>query len=345
MDGPLPVLDLDRYRQPSLRPAFVAELRAALHEVGFLYLTGHGVDPGLNRSVLDVAGRFFSLPDADRLAIANIGSPQFRGYTPLGTEHTNGRADRRDQVDIGPELPAPVLGPDSPPWLRLRGPNLWPAALPIFRPVLSAWMAAMQDVGRTVLAAVAEVLGQPPDHFHPYLQPHPEDRVKVIRYPAAAGVLEVGGVDDQGVGAHRDNGLLTFIHQDDVGGLEVELGGRFLPVPGRAGAFVLNIGEMLQLLSHGYLRATVHRVVPPPPGPDRLSLAYFYNPAYEATLVPVELPASLACEAPGGASTDASNPILASYGANALKVRLRSHPDVARRHHADLLAAESPDPV
>ena len=43
-----------------------------------------------------------------------------------------------------------------------------------------------------------------------------------------------------------------------------------------------------------------------------------------------------AADAPGGASADPNNPILASYGANALKVRLRSHPDVAARHHADL---------
>lgn len=334
------MLDLNDYLRVQSRPAFVADLGRALHEVGFLYLAGHGIDRQVNGSVLDVAAEFFALPEADRLAMANSNSPQFRGYTPLGTEHTNGRSDWRDQVDIGPELPAAPIGPDSPPWLRLRGPNLWPEALPRFREALSVWMAGMQGVGRTVLEAVAEALGQPADHFHPYLEPHPEDRVKVIRYPAGGRTA-----DDQGVGAHRDNGLLTFIHQDDVGGLEVERDGRFIPVPPRPDAFVLNIGEMLQLLSQGYLRATRHRVVPPPPGRDRLSIAYFFNPAYEATLRPVTLPPALAREAPGGASDDAANPILASYGANALKVRMRSHPDVARRHHADLLAAGATDPA
>ena len=46
----------------------------------------------------------------------------------------------------------------------------------------------------------------------------------------------------------------------------------------------------------------------------------------------------LAAEAPGGESADPDNPILANYGFNTLKVRLRAHPDVAERHHADLLA-------
>ena len=71
-------------------------------------------------------------------------SPQFRGYTRFGHEHTNGRVDLRDQIDIGRELPPPVLGDQDPPWLRLRGPNLWPTALPALRPVMTAWMEALE---------------------------------------------------------------------------------------------------------------------------------------------------------------------------------------------------------
>lgn len=334
-DAALPILDLAAYRDPATATAFVAQLARAGREVGFFYLVGHGVAPSLHDATHRVAAEFFALPEHDRMAIANVNSPQFRGYTPVGTEHTNGLADRRDQVDIGPELPAPRLGADSPLWLRLRGPNLWPAALPEFRTVFAPWMAQMQQVGRTVLRAVAEALGQPPTHFDDTLRPHPEDRIKVIRYPAApAGTVDP--TDGQGVGAHRDGGLLTFIHQDAVGGLEVERDGAFAAAPSVPGALVVNFGEMLQLVSRGYLRATVHRVVTPPAGRDRISIAYFFNPAYEATLRPVMLPAALAADAPGGASVEPNNPILASYGANALKVRLRSHPDVAARHHADL---------
>ena len=109
-------------------------------------------------------------------------------------------------------------------------------------------------------------------------------------------------------------------------------------MPTVPGAFVVNIGEMLQLISGGYFKATVHQVVSPLPGTERYSVAYFFNPKLEANLVPVALPATLAAEAPGGASADPSNPILANYGDNSLKVRLRAHPDVAERHHADLLA-------
>jgi isopenicillin N synthase-like dioxygenase len=80
-------------------------------------------------------------------------------------------------------------------------------------------------------------------------------------------------------------------------------------------------------------------VVSPPPGVERVSLAYFFNPKLEATLAPIELSPELAADAPGGDSVDPTNPILANYGDNSLKVRLRAHPDVAERHHGDLLVS------
>jgi phosphoribosyl-AMP cyclohydrolase len=86
------------------------------------------------------------------------------------------------------------------------------------------------------------------------------------------------------------------VHQDNVGGLQVERDGRLVDVPRRAGAYVVNLGEMLQLVSRGFLRATVHCVVPPPAGVSRLSVAYFFNPRLEATLAPVTLPSALAAQ-------------------------------------------------
>lgn len=341
MTADLPELDLRDYLAGGDgADAFVERLRQAVHEVGFFLLVGHGVDEALLERAPAVAARFFALPEADRHEIDNVRSPQFRGYTRFGHEYTNGRPDLRDQIDIGREQPAPVLGPDDPQWLRLRGPNLWPPALPELRPVMTAWMDALERVGAALLEAMSLALGQRADHFTATVTP-PEVLLKVIRYltppdHAAAGEAAGGG---QGVGAHRDTGFLTFVHQHTVGGLQVERDGEFVDVPVRPDAFVVNIGEMFQLVTHGYFRATVHRVVAPPPGVERVSLAYFYNPKLEATLEPVELAPGLAAGAPGGASVDPANPILANYGDNSLKVRLRAHPDVAAAHHADLLAS------
>jgi len=336
----LPVLDLQPYLadpESAGARAFVDELRQVVHEVGFFYAVGHGVAPALDAEVQDVARRFFDLDEVDRLEIENVRSPQFRGYTRFGHELTNGRVDLRDQIDISHELPPPSLRPGDPAWLRLRGPNLWPSALPGLRPVVTAWMDAMEGVGRELLRAMASALGQRPDAFDAVVTPRPEVLTKVIRYVTPADAAPVGDAPGQGVGAHRDTGFLTFVHQDAVGGLQVERGGAFVDVPQLPGAYVVNVGEMFQLVTRGYFKATVHRVVSPPPGAERISVAYFFNPKLEATLTPVDLPPELAADAHGGESADPSNPILANYGDNSLKVRLRAHPDVAAAHHADLL--------
>ena len=329
----LPILDISGFRSDPDGP-FVEALRDAFHGIGAAYLVGHGVNDELVARVRSVAERFFALPEAERLAIENVHSPQFRGYTRLGNEHTNGLRDLRDQVDVGREQPAPEIGPDDPAWLRLRGPNLWPEGLPEFRAAVSEYNAALEQAGHALMRAVSLALGQPADHFDAMVTP-PEVLTKIIRYPAPSEDFPT----DQGVGAHTDAGFLTLLHQQDgVGGFEAEVYGQWVAVPALPGSFVVNIGELLQLVSNGYFRATPHRVVSPPKGVQRISIAYFFNPSFDAGVAPVTLPAALAAEAPGGESADPENPILANYGFNTLKVRLRAHPDVAERHHADLLA-------
>jgi isopenicillin N synthase-like dioxygenase len=333
----IPVLDISGFladETSAAGQAFAADLVRVCHDVGFLHLTGHGVDPSSSQAVLETAREFFALPEADRMAIVNTNTPYFKGYTRLGMEHTNGLADWRDQIDIGPDhREPPVLGPGDPAWMRLRGPNQWPPALPQMRSTVVAWMDEMAVLGDRVLRALAIGLGQPADLFDELMHPDPEVLVKVIRYPGRA---ERG----QGVGPHHDSGLLTFIHQDDVGGLQVQTAGRFVDAPARPGAFIMNLGEMLQLATDGYLRATRHQVVTPASGADRISVAYFYNPRMEARMRRITLPAAMAAEAVGGQNANPDDPVFDVYGENWLKFRLRSHPDVAERHHADLLRAD-----
>jgi isopenicillin N synthase-like dioxygenase len=100
------------------------------------------------------------------------------------------------------------------------------------------------------------------------------------------------------------------------------------------GAFVVNIGELLEVATDGYLKATVHRVISPLIGSDRISIPFFYSPALDATIPVLTLPEEL--HAPG-ITVDPENPIFATYGENSLKSRMRAHPDVAAIHHADLL--------
>lgn len=328
----LPVLDLSLLDQgPDHAADFREQLRRATHDVGFFFLTGTGVSAELRTQLHSAARRFFELPEADKLAIENIRSPHFRGYTRIGGERTQGEVDWREQIDIGPERAA-VTDPDAPDYARLIGPNLWPDAQPELREIVARWQRELTRVARTLLRAWAEALGAPSDFFDAHFG-EPSTLLKIVRYPGTDAPEP-----QQGVGAHKDSGVLTLLWvEPGKGGLQVERDGDWVDAPPVDGAFVVNIGEMLEYATDGYLIATNHRVISPRRPDDRISVPFFFNPALDRRLPVIDLPAELAAEA-RGVTRDPANPIHALYGENALKSRLRAHPDVAAIWHGDLLA-------
>lgn len=292
------------------------------------------MSPELEARLLQAATDFFALPEAEKLSIENVTSPHFRGYTRVGGERTQGRVDWREQIDIGPERDA-IDDPDGPGYNRLIGPNLWPSAQPELKDVVTEWHDHLTGVARKLLRAWALALGAEEQYFDRHFG-DPQTLIKIVRYP---------GKDDptpqQGVGAHKDSGVLTLLWvEPGKGGLQVEREGEWVDAPPVSGAFVVNIGELLEYATQGYLRATNHRVISPRFPDERISVPFFFNPALDARLPIIELPADLAAEA-RGVEDDPTNPIHATYGENALKSRLRAHPDVAERWHSDLLAARS----
>ncbi len=314
----LPEVDL-RHPTPELR----ARLREVAHELGFFYLTGHHVPESLTARVLAAARQLFALPQPDKDAIAMVRSPHFRGYTRLGGELTRGEVDWREQIDIGSER-APIGGPDKPDYLWLQGPNQWPARLPELPGLIAEWDAALAAVSRTLLRHWAAALGSPADTFDAAFDEAPATLIKIVHYPGTAA-------SSQGVGPHRDAGVLTLLlAEPNSHGLQVRTrDGDWIDVPALDGAFIVNIGELLELATGGYLRATEHRVNLRQSA-DRISVPYFFNPRLDAQIPTLSLPAELARRAERRA--DPADPIHSTYGRNAWKSRLRAHPDVAAAH-------------
>ena len=335
--GHLPKVDLSGfYASGRHRAAFLADLRRILHEHGFFYLTGHGVASSLIADALRASRRFFALPQDEKLAIEMVHSPHFRGYTPPGGEYTRGQRDWREQIDINTEAEAVAITPDTPPWKRLIGPNQWPASQPELKPLLLKYQAEATRVAIEVLKAIAVALGQDETVFEDVYTPLPNQLLKIIHYPGR-DVAE----SSQGVGPHKDGGLVTVLLQDTVQGLRVQTeAGDFVDAPPIPGTFVINTGELLELATDGYVRANVHDVLAPPAGVVRFSIAFFLGARLDATVPLIDLPEGLQ-RFKRGVSTDPLNPLFREVGRNALKSRLRSHPDVARRHHADLLFQEA----
>jgi isopenicillin N synthase-like dioxygenase len=331
----LPILDFKFILQSphsSDATIFCNKLIQTCHETGFFYLTGHGVDIKQNENIIAVARQFFALPEEDRRAIAIGKSPHFRGYTILGDELTQGKSDWRDQIDIGPEQQARVLSENDPSWLRLIGPNQWPVAMPEMPVIISNWAERMNHVSMQLFRALAIGLGHPYDYFDHLMTPNPFFRIKISRYPVQHNQANA----QQGLGLHHDSGLFTLIMQNEVSGLQVERDGKLQTIEPIPGAFIVNLGEMFQIATSGYLKATKHQVVSPAVGAERISIAYFMNPRLDAAFQPIPLPDDIGAKTDSGQNVDPNDPIYSVFGENTLKIRMRSHPDVVSAHYPEV---------
>ena len=324
----LPVIDLSAADDPARVQQFRAALHDAAHRVGFFQLVGHGIGPESADALLALVKRFFALPEEQRLRLSNLNSAHFRGYTRIGHELTGGRSDWRDQLDVGPELPALTPGLDEPGYLWLQGPNQWPELLPELREAVLDWQTRLAAIAHRLLHELLTALDAPRDFLDPAFADRPHLHTKLVRYPGRAP-----DGSEQGVGWHKDYGFLTLLLQDEHGGLQVQASdGGTIHVDPLRGAFVVNLGELLEIATEGYLVATNHRVVSPASGAERYSVPFFYNPRLDARIETV--PGGYLAGAPGVAR-DPENALYEVFGWNELKGYLRSHPEVARRYHPD----------
>ena len=75
----IPILDLSLSRDPKTKSAFLEDLRHALLEVGFLYISNTGIDDDLISQVISQGKAFFDLPDDKKLEIQMKNAPSFLG--------------------------------------------------------------------------------------------------------------------------------------------------------------------------------------------------------------------------------------------------------------------------
>lgn len=280
--GELPVIDVGPLVGGDGDIAAVADaIDRACRTHGFFYVAGHGVGEELQQRLHDAARAFFALPTAHKEAVAMArGGRAWRGWFPLEGELTSGRPDRKEGLYFGAELgaddPRVVAG------LPLHGPNLFPAEVPELRVAVLDYLDAMTTLGHQLVRGMALALGLPADWFDENLTSDPLVLFRIFRYPPDPGSHGAGW----GVAEHTDYGLLTILRQDDLGGLQVHAGTGWIDAPPIPGTFVCNLGDMLERITGGQYRSTPHRVRNTG-GDDRLSFPFFFDPAWQAEVLPV----------------------------------------------------------
>jgi isopenicillin N synthase-like dioxygenase len=273
----VPVVDVTGLRGPAHEQERVArELGVAAREVGFLYVTGTGIEPTLFDDLLRVTKAFFALPLDEKMRTYIGRSRNHRGYVPVGEEvFSGGTVDLKEAFDLGSDLPA-----DDPDHLagRMLGPNQWPD-VPGFAAACTAWYEAVMELGRTLLSGFAMALGERADVFDRHVT-KPPSQLRLIHYPH-----DPDAVDATGIGAHTDYECFTIL-KPTAPGLEVLNGaGEWIDVLPRDGAFVVNIGDMLETWTNGEFVATTHRVRKVTE--ERWSFPLFFNVDHDTLVAPL----------------------------------------------------------
>lgn len=335
----IPVVSLAGWRDD---PSFPGELVRICHEVGFFLLVDHGVPDDAVDRYFELLTAFFALPTETKERIDKRRSPHFRGWERVGAELTDNRIDYREQLDLGSENP-PYPPDAEPAYLRLDGPNQWlpDDVLPGFRSTVTDFLGRLAAVAEEVMGILALGLGLPERTFRDAFGERPLSLAKLISYPPTPP-------GEAGVNSHHDAGFLTVLLQHGVGGLEAQNpDGDWVAVPPTPGAFVINLGEMLQSMTGNYLVATTHRVVS---AEQRYSSAYFHGPDLRSSLLPLDLDPRFAAavaasprhrdagfmakrdELLAGHGGTGSTPV-GEYGQMLWNYYCRSYPDVVREHY------------
>ena len=252
------------YASPNFNDAFMA----SLHRYGFAAVVDHPLDDArIKRIYSDWLG-FFADQNAADFAMDPVDQD---GYFSLQEAEAAKGFDQRDFKEYFQYYP----------WGRC------PSAL---EPDLAAHFAAAVALGAELLTCIAESLpaeitAQLTEPLRNMIEGSGQSMLRVLHYPpvpAGASVLRAA--------PHEDINLLTLLPAADGPGLELQLrGGEWVSVPHKPGQLIVNIGDMLQEATGGYLPSTTHRVAAPECGealPSRMSLPLFLHPRPEVVLSP-----------------------------------------------------------
>ncbi|XP_027177359.1 2-oxoglutarate-Fe(II) type oxidoreductase hxnY-like isoform X2 [Coffea eugenioides] len=263
----------------------VSLLRQACSDSGFFYVVNHGISPEFMDEVFSQSKRFFSLPLGEKMKL--LRNEKNRGYTPLLDEHLDPvnqiHGDYKEGYYIGVEVPEDDPQAEKP----FHGPNLWPTAdiLPGWRETMERYHREALEVARAVARIIALALDLDGNSFDQ--SEMLDDPIAILRLLHYEGKISEPERGIYGAGAHTDFGLLTFLATDDVIGLQICKGKHVEPqiweyVSPVKGAFIVNLGDLLERWSNCSFRSTLHRVLVC--GQERYSIAFFMLPSFNCVV-------------------------------------------------------------
>lgn len=280
----LVTLDLSLFDHPGGKQKLANQLRDAIHNVGFFYITDFGLSQDSVDRQFAIGRELFALPEAEKLKHkAHLEVGNYNGYRPKGTiELFPGLRDNVEMYNVFKQLPA----------LQRSHPDI----IHQHHDEIEHFQRHIaQDIVPKLLTLIAIILELPEDTLvngHKY-DDISECHLRYIIYRARSAE-ENARFQNLYSRGHTDFGSLTLLFRQPVAALQIRThSGDWKWVKPHPGSITVNIADVLQFWTNGYLKSSVHRVVAPPPDQahlDRLGVMYFVRPTNDLTLKNLDSP-------------------------------------------------------
>ncbi|AES62050.1 putative deacetoxyvindoline 4-hydroxylase [Medicago truncatula] len=257
----VPIIDLqDINTDPCLHAEVLEKIRSACKEWGFFQVINHGIPVIVLDEMISGIRRFHEQDaDARKPFYTRDKSKKVR-YFSNGSLFTDPAANWRDSLSffVSPNPPDPEEIPQ------------------VCRDIVIEYSKKVRALGLTIFELFSEALGLHPSYLKDLALDYGQFLLCHYYPPCPEPELTMG------TSKHTDIDFMTILLQDQIGGLQVLHQNQWVHVPPLHGSLVVNIGDLLQLVTNDMFTSVYHRVLSKHIGP-RVSIASFFANSVEVS--------------------------------------------------------------
>ncbi|CAL5046485.1 unnamed protein product [Urochloa decumbens] len=264
----IPIIDVNKLLDPQSFKEECAKLGSACKQWGFFQVINHGVPNEVISSFRNDMTEFFKQP-LEAKKVYSMVPGNLLGYGQHFVVSENQKLDWADLFSL-------VLRPvDS------RDMRFWPSHPPSFRNSIDRYSSEAAKLVTCLLKFLAMDMGVEPESFLEIFRGQPQ-RMRMTYYPPCKQADKVVGLSP-----HTDRmGLTLLLQANDVQGLQIRKDGKWVAINALDGAFIVNVGDTLEILSNGRYKSVEHRAMVHPTR-ERISAAVFHAVCRDATVGPL----------------------------------------------------------
>lgn len=264
----VPIIDLQTLiNGTDLVDSELEKLHSASQNWGFFHIVNHGISSSILEEFKLEIENFFKLPLEEKKKLWQQPENQ-EGFGQLFVVSEEQKLDWSDMFYLT-TLP-----------MNLRQMDLFEKLPTKLRETLEAYSIEVKKLAMAILSQLVKALKMDINEMRDLFS-HGVQTMRMNYYPPCPEPEMVLGFTP-----HSDADALTIVYQlDETEGLQIRKDGKWISIKPLPNAFVVNIGDILEIASNGVYRSIEHRVIVNSKK-ERLSIATFYSCKLDAELGP-----------------------------------------------------------